>query len=364
MELLLTMRWKSHRLAKTRKMRQTPLQHQPLLLLEQKKGAFLMPHHIVERQPSSSGPSVSEQMVSLLSHLLTLAQSQQDPGTKRGRGRPPSFSLEQLWVAVLVGMLTQADGLRRIWRGMVSGPLGSFPMLSVTYEAVRSRLLAAGTEPLHHFFAQMREALLLWAEHQQLSALPLASFATQVVALDETSLDELKRLTADLREVPDKDAHLRPGKLAGLFDLRRQQWLRLQFRADVPAGCNVGIWTLLEGLACGSLILEDLGYFSFPWFDYLTERGYYWISRVKAKTSYTLHQVFYQDAANGVLDALVWLGAYRADRAAYAVRLVQYRYQGLTYQYFTNVLDPAQLPLLEIAQLYARRWDIEDSDLL
>ncbi len=318
-----------------------------------------MAHHIVETQPCSPGASVSEQMVSLLSHLLTLAAGQQDACTKRGRGRPPSFSLEHLWVAVLVGMLTQADGLRRIWRGMVSGPLGSFPMLSVTYEAVRSRLLAAGTAPLHHFFGQIRQALLLWAEQQHLSALPLASFAKEVVALDETSLDELKRLTADLREVPDKDAHLRPGKLAGLFDLRRQQWVRLQFRADVPAGCNVGIWTLLSGLACGSLILEDLGYFSFPWFDYLTERGYYWISRVKAKTSYTVQQVFYQDAVNGVLDALVWLGAYRADRAAYAVRLVQYQYQGITYQYFTNVLDPAQLPMLEIAQLYARRWDIE-----
>jgi hypothetical protein len=199
----------------------------------------------------------------------------------------------------------------------------------------------------------------LWAQQQRISALPLASFAAEVVALDETSLDELQRLTADLREVPDKDAHLRPGKLAGLFDLRRQQWLRLQFRADVPGGCNVGIWSVLAGLARGSLILEDLGYFSFPWFDYLTECGYYWISRVKAKTSYTVQQVFYQDVANGVLDALVWLGAYRADRAAYAVRLVQYRYQGITYQYFTNVLDPAQLPLLEIAQLYARRWDIE-----
>src|SRR2546425_2922137 len=234
MELLLNTRRKSHRLANTRKMRQTPFQHQPLRLLEQKKGAFLMAHHIVERQPSSCGPSVSEQMVSLLSQLLTLAQSQQDPGTKRGRGRPPSFSLEHLWLAVLVGMLTQVEGLRRIWRGMVSGPLGSFPMLAVTYEAVRSRLLAAGSAPLQHFFVQMREALRLWAQQQQLSAWPLASFAPEVVALDETSLDELKRLTADLREVPDKDAHLRPGKLAGLFDLRHQQWLGLQLRAQVP----------------------------------------------------------------------------------------------------------------------------------
>jgi hypothetical protein len=174
---------------------------------------------------------------------------------------------------VLVGMLRQATGLRRIWRSMVSGPLGSFPPLNLTYEAMRSRLLEAGTPSLQPFFGQVRQALLLWAEQHQISALPLASFATQVLALDETSLDELKRLTEDLRQVPAKNAHLRPGKRAGLFDVRLQQWVRLQFRADGPAGCTVGIWTLLQGLAPGSLILQDLGYFSFPWFDYLTESG-------------------------------------------------------------------------------------------
>src|SRR5260370_7001034 len=115
----------------------------------------------------------------------------------------------------------------------------------------------------------------------------------------------------------------------------------------------------LEGLAHGSLIVADLGYFSFPWFDYLTGQGFFWISRLKERTSYTVQQGFYQDEAHGVLDALIWLGAYRADRAAYAVRLVQYQLAGKTYSYLTNVLDPAQLSMLEIAQLYARRWNIE-----
>ncbi len=275
-----------------------------------------MLHDTACTQPSSPSGSLCSQMVPFLEHLLSLSRAPHLSQEKRGRGRPPSFSLEHLWLAVLVGMLTQADGLRRIWRSMATSPLGSFPMLTVTYEAVRIRLLSAGVEPLQELFGRIRQALLLWAQHQQISALPLASFARPVVALDETSLDELKRLTEELREVPDKDAQLRPGKLAGLFDLRLQQWVRLQVRADVPAGCNVGILTRLSGLATGSLILADLGYFSFPWFDYLTEQGYFWISRLKERTSYTVQQVFYQDDANGVLDALIWLGAYRADRAA------------------------------------------------
>lgn len=317
-----------------------------------------MSNDIVPMQPGSTA-SVSEQMVSLLQQLLHICAQKQEQGTKRGRGQPPRFSLEQVWLALLVGMLTQVASMRCVWRSLVSGPTGTFPALNVTYEAVRSRLLSAGVKQLPHFFEQIRQALLWWQEQFGVSALPLACFAPQVVALDETSLDELKRLTEDLREVPDADPQLRPGKLAGLFDLRIQQWVRLQFRADVPAGCNIGICSMLEGLQRGSLILADLGYFGFPWFDYLTEMGYCWISRLKAKTSYTLHQVLYEDTESGVLDALIWLGAYRADKAAYPVRLVQYCLDGITYQYLTNVLDPAQLPLVEVARLYARRWDIE-----
>jgi len=78
---------------------------------------------------------------------------------------------------------------------------------------------------------------------------------------------------------------------------------------------------------------------------------------LRAKTSYTVVHTFYQ--CEGVLDAIVWLGAYRADRAAHAVRLVSFTRNGKTWAYLTNVLDPSQLSLLQISQLYARRWDIE-----
>jgi hypothetical protein len=53
------------------------------------------------------------------------------------------------------------------------------------------------------------------------------------------------------------------------------------------------------------------------------------------------------------------LGAYRADRAAHVVRLVQYRHGRVLRQYLTNVRDPQLLPLAEIVTVYGRRWDIE-----
>jgi len=70
-----------------------------------------------------------------------------------------------------------------------------------------------------------------------------------------------------------------------------------------------------------------------------------------------VRHILYQ--RDGILDAIVWLGRYRADRATYPVRLVQFYHRGQWHRYLTNVLDPQQLSLADSARLYARRWDIE-----
>jgi hypothetical protein len=114
---------------------------------------------------------------------------------------------------------------------------------------------------------------------------------------------------------------------------------------------------MVAGLPPGSLILFDLGYFAFEFFDWLTNEGYFWVSRMREKTSYEIVHVYYQ--RKETLDALVWLGKYRADQAKHMVRLVQFRHGDRVRRYITNVRDPKLLPLHRIAELYARRWDIE-----
>jgi hypothetical protein len=156
------------------------------------------------------------------------------------------------------------------------------------------------------------------------------------------------------------DPRLLPGKLAARFNIRSQQWDFLQYRDLVQGNCKLEILTLLEGLAAGSLILFDLGYFSFPFFDYLTQMGYWYISRLREKTTYRILHTYYRH--EGILDAVVWLGSSHGARAGYAVRLVRFHDGHGLRTYLTNVLDPRQLSMVDIAQLYARRWDIELAD--
>jgi hypothetical protein len=112
----------------------------------------------------------------------------------------------------------------------------------------------------------------------------------------------------------------------------------------------------LQGLWAGSLLLFDLGYFSFSFFDTLTQWKVWWVSRYRENTSYSIAHVFYRHDER--LDALVWLGTGQ-KQARHLMRLVRLG-DGIGVRvYLTNVCDPQMLSLAEVAQLYARRWDIE-----
>lgn len=268
-------------------------------------------------------------------------------------GRPAILPALALWSGLLICLIRGFSSQRDLWRLLQSGRFWDFPRYAISDQAVYHRLARDGTAPLEALFAQVSrvvaERLEAWVDDD------LAPFASQVVALDETTLDPVARTLPVLRGVPTEQAI--PGKLAGLFDIRRQQWQRIHFHPDFRQNEKVLARDVIADLPESSLILCDLGYFAFEWFDDLTTAGHWWISRLRAKTSYRISHVFYQDGQ--VLDALIWLGAYRADRARYLVRLVQIPYGRQVRRYITNVTAPEDLSIQEIARIYARRWDIE-----
>jgi hypothetical protein len=272
-----------------------------------------------------------------------------------GPGRPRILPAYALWAGVLVCVLRGFASQRAVWRLLSARGLWHYPRFPLSDEAVYKRLAQTETTPLETIFAAvsrlLTSRLARWADRD------LASFASEVVVLDETTLDQVARTLPALREVSAGDATLLPGKLAVVFDVRTQLFRRVTYVPDPRQNEKVAARDLLTGLRQGALILADLGYFGFQWFDDLTDRGYWWVSRLRAKTSYEILHVHYQQGETR--DAVIWLGRYRADRAKHAVRLIEFRHNGVLRRYVTNVLDPAQLPPGEVAQLYARRWDIE-----
>lgn len=306
---------------------------------------------------SKSGLLSSNALVGWLEEhiqLLFPASSENQPAK---RGRPPELTLPHLCLALFVGVFTGATGFVDIWRWLVVEPLGPFAKLSITEEAVRKAITRWGPQTFANLYIHLCDAIPQIKISQTTTG--LATFAREIVALDESTLDAIHRNRKQLRHLDSSGSSLLAGKIAGLWDIRRQRWFRLQFRADALAHCANDLQSLIQGLPTGSLILEDLGYFGFPWLDWLTDTGYWFVSRLKEKTSYHVLHTFTQNEAQGYLDAIIWLGAYGSNRAAHAMRLIQFRKGNHIYSYLTNVLDPQTLPFHEVVQLYARRWDIE-----
>ena len=275
--------------------------------------------------------------------------------TVKGVGRPRILPAMALWAGLLVCVLRGFGSQLAVWRLISERQLWFFPRFEVTDQAVYKRLHTAGTKPLERLFEQISSVL---AQRLQ-GVVPekLAPFAGDVVCIDESTLDSVSRTLPALREIPAGDSRLLPGKLAGVFDLRNQQWRTVRFQPNPRQNEKVLARELAAELAAGTLVLADLGYFGFAWFDWLTDRGCHWLSRLRAKTSYEVIHVFYK--RGDIFDGIVWLGAHRADRAKHAVRLVTFKQGKTLRRYITNVLEPRTFPMASMAEVYARRWDIE-----
>lgn len=275
--------------------------------------------------------------------------------SERSVGRPRVLPAMALWAGLLVCVLRGFPSQLALWRLLSRKSLWFYPRFPVSDQAVYNRLQRDGTATLERIFAEISRVL-----SQRLAQWTFpgyAPFAREVVCVDESTLDQVARKLPGLRGLPPGDRQLIPGKLSGLFDLRTQQWRTIRFQPNAQQNEKVLARELVSDLPPGTLVVADLGYFGFAWFDWLTDRQYHWLSRLRQKTSYQVIHTYY--SRGDTFDGLVWLGAHRADRAKHAVRLVTFRRGNTLHRYITNVHDPRIFPMAAMAQVYARRWDIE-----
>jgi hypothetical protein len=301
----------------------------------------------------AADPPLLDRVEAFLTELA--ADLEPAPPGPAGRGRPRILPALALWGGLTVCVLRGWSSQRALWRLLSATGLRHFTPFPISDEAVCKRLATAEPSPMADLFADL--TALLVERLDPVADRTLAPFAAEVFARDQTTLDPVARHLPGLRDLPPGDDALWPGKLAGVFDVRRQRWRRIVHRADAHENEKATCRALVAGRPRRGLPLYDPGYCAFEWGDELTTAGFLWVTRLRAKTSDEVRHVFHADG--DTLDAPVWLGAHRADRAKFAVRLVQSRHGATLHRYLTNVLGPRRLPLGEVPRLYARRWDIE-----
>lgn len=310
--------------------------------------------------PQAPESVLEKQLAELLLPTLTAELS---PPTARGRGRPAVLPAAMLWLGILVGILRGGETQRAVWRLLSLNGLWALPRLGITDEALYQRLRRLPVARWQDFFTLVTQALL--ARREELTATGLADWAPQIIALDHTQLDAVLRKVKQFRDCAKGDLQLLPGSLACAFDVRRQLWLQALFQERVGQPWD-DFSAFLDTLKPKTLLLFDLGFFSFEWFDALSRRELCFVCRLRKRVTWeTLHVLCERTLSDvdpvGLRDTLVYLGIYRANRAGYPLRLIEIQRGTVTYSYLTNVTDVRLLPAWQVAELYRRRWDIESA---
>lgn len=306
--------------------------------------------------PGQRDLPVPENAVALLETMMVQAvQSPSETTVVKKAGRPNRLSTRLLAAGILWCLLHGWVSQWDLWRRVSLFGVGSLAPVAVCDQAIYNRLAKHGTDMMQQLCAQI--STWLWQQMAPYEDHSLAPFATRIYALDESTMRAVKRWLKELRDVPLGDSALLAGRLVALFDIRRQQWVRIEWLPQAIVNCQVHAEAMLSDIEIGALLLFDLGYYNFAWFDTLTKRGIWWVARLRSNGSYVIqHQLVERD---GYVEALIFLGAHRSDQAAYLMRLIRVRYRGQWYSYISNITDPYQLSGAQIVALYARRWDIE-----
>jgi hypothetical protein len=117
---------------------------------------------------------------------------------------------------------------------------------------------------------------------------------------------------------------------------------------------------ILAMVKAGMLWIFDRGFYDFTFFDDLIDRDGHFITRLKSNAVFNVQTVLCYTAE--VHDRLITLRGENGT-CRHSLRLIEVHFGSTWYRYLTSVLDPNILPANVVADLYRRRWRIEEAFL-
>jgi Transposase DDE domain len=273
------------------------------------------------------------------------------------------LTLPVMVAVVLAAIWRQVPGVRTLLALLAREGLLWVPRLRVSQAALNERLRSLPADLFAELFATLAPTFRARAAarrrpHPPALARALA-WAERVWVLDGTTLEALFKKVGLLRDRPGQALG---GTLLAVADLASHQPAHLWYDPDPAANEQRFLDRVKAVLEPGTLLLFDLGFCNYAWFDWLTGHRAWFLTRARAKVAFDVVRVL--RASPTVRDRLVRLGYDARSCTAHPVRLVEVQYRGRWYRYLTNVLDPARLAAADVVDLYARRWRIEDAFLV
>jgi hypothetical protein len=273
------------------------------------------------------------------------------------------LSLPVMVGVVLAMIWRQVPSVSELGRVLAHEGLLWVPRQSVSQQALAQRLRCLPAALFHQVLTDLLPTVTARAAARTRPLPPVVARAqTQfpcVWAVDGSTLEAVFKKVGLLREV---EGTVLGGTLEAVLDLATKLPVHLWLDDDPAANDKRFLDRLKAVLRDPTLVVVDRGFYSFPFFDWLTEAGHGFVTRARSLTAMTVERVLLETPT--ARDRIVRLGQYRSNPCRHPVRLVEVQIHGTWRPYLTNVLDPAVLTVADIVDLYGRRWRIEEAFLV
>ncbi len=275
--------------------------------------------------------------------------------SKRERNLPAHVVVYYVIALALYGQVSYGEVLRCLLEGLEWLGLNVRRLRGTAKSAITQARSRLGKEPLQRLYQEVVS--------------PIATPQTQGAWYRGRRLVTLDGSTLDLADTAANEAAFgRPGASRG-----RSGYPQLRFVALLENGTHVLFATEMGGYGRGEstlahgvvaelgpemLCLADRNFFSYALWKRSQEGGSHLLWRVKKN----LRLPCLERLADGSYRSKIYPSdkARRRDQEGLAVRVIEYRLEGIDERYrLMTTLEPEEGPAEELAALYHERWEIE-----
>ncbi len=314
-------------------------------------------HALKQHRPMVEDETISSQLEALLTPGIT----RQEKYYRQLGLRDRILNLPLMVAAVLTLLWRDVAGVTELTRMLArEGFLWCSPKV-VSQQAIAQRFLSFPAELFERIFKDLLPHLKAsWLSRKQRKIPDSVRFTQskfeRIWIVDCSVLEALFCKLDSLKDVPQGQL---AGKMGTVIDLITRLPVEIWFQENSKASDVKFELDILNLVTAKTLLLLDRGFYHFNFWLQLIEQKVDFITRLKKGASIKPLQVFTDSYA--LRDSLVRLGSGTKKTPFITLRLIEVHSGKTWHSYLTSVLDPAVLPPYVVADLYQRRWRIEDA---
>ncbi|NJP22569.1 MAG: IS4 family transposase [Hydrococcus sp. CRU_1_1] len=302
-----------------------------------------------------------ETIANQLEALLTPAITTQENYYRQLGLRDRILNLPLMVAAVLTLLWRDVAGVTELTKILArEGFLWCNPT-KISQQALSSRFLSFPAELFERIFKELLPHLKSAFETRKRRPNPesveftLSKFE-KIWIIDGSVLEALFKKLKSLEDVPQGKLG---GKIGVVIDLVTRLPVEIWFQENPRASDTKLEEKILNLVTAKTLLLLDRGFYHFSFWLQLISLEIHFISRLKKGASIKVEQVFTDSYS--IRDRKVRLGSGTKRTPYITVRLIEVRSKTVWHSYVTSVLEPEVLPPYVVADLYGKRWRIEQA---